>query len=69
MAEERAFGPCRNGTAVRQYTVQEGMHCWPGTEMPVQFQSICMPGGPHLSFKATPLIAEFFLSHPRQARL
>lgn len=66
VAEERAFGPCRNGTAVRQYTVQEGMHCWPGTEMPVQFQGICKPGGPHLSFKATPLIAEFFLSHPRQ---
>jgi polyhydroxybutyrate depolymerase len=67
VAEERAYGPCRNGTAVRQYTVQEGMHCWPGTELPVQFQNLCTPGGPHLSFQATPLIADFFLSHPRQA--
>jgi polyhydroxybutyrate depolymerase len=67
VAEERAYGQCHNGTAVRQYTVQEGMHCWPGTEMPVQFQNLCNPGGSHLSFQATPLIAEFFLSHPRQA--
>ena len=67
VAEERAFGPCRNGTAVRQYTVQEGMHCWPGVELPPQFSNLCNPGGPHRSFGATPLVVDFFLTHPRQA--
>jgi len=43
------------------------MHCWPGVELPQQFSNICNPGGPHMSFKASPLIVDFFLSHPRQA--
>jgi polyhydroxybutyrate depolymerase len=62
-----AYGPCEGGTAVLLYTVQDGMHCWPGVELPPQFANLCNPGGPHLSFKATPLIVDFFLSHPRQA--
>jgi polyhydroxybutyrate depolymerase len=67
VAEERAFEACRGGTAVKLYTVQQGMHCWPGVELPPQFSNLCAPGGPHLSFKAAPLIVDFFLSHPRQA--
>jgi polyhydroxybutyrate depolymerase len=67
VAEERSYGPCHNGTAVMHYTVQEGMHCWPGTELPSQFSNLCTPGGPHLSFQATPLIVDFFLAHPRQS--
>jgi polyhydroxybutyrate depolymerase len=66
VAEERAFEACRGGTAVKYFTVQEGTHCWPGVELPPQFANLCTPGGPHLSFKAAPLIVDFFLSHPRQ---
>lgn len=65
--QELAYGPCERGTAVVLYTVQDGMHCWPGVELPPQFANICNPGGPHMSFKASPLIVDFFLSHPRQA--
>ena len=67
VAQELAYGPCERGTAVLLYTVQDGMHCWPGVELPQQFHNLCAPGGPHLSFKATPLIVDFFLTHPRQA--
>jgi polyhydroxybutyrate depolymerase len=67
VVEERAFEACRGGTAVKLYTVQGGMHCWPGVELPPQFSNLCNPGGPHMSFKASTLIVDFFLSHPRQA--
>jgi polyhydroxybutyrate depolymerase len=66
--QELTYGPCERGTEVRLYTVQDGMHCWPGVEFPQMFHNLCAPGGPHLAFKATPLIVDFFLSHPRQAR-
>ena len=68
VVEERAFEGCSGGTAVKLYTVQSGMHCWPGVELPRQFSNLCAPGGPHRTFEAAPLIVDFFLAHPRQAR-
>ena len=68
VAQELAYEQCERGAAVKFYAVQDGMHCWPGVELPRQFSNLCNPGGPHLSFKATPLIVDFFLAHPRQAR-
>ena len=67
--QELSYGPCERGTAVQLYTVQDGMHCWPGVEFPPIFQNLCNPGGPHLALKASPLIFDFFLAHPRQARM
>ena len=62
------MGPANVAPPCVLYTVQEGMHCWPGVELPATVRrTSAHPGGPHLSFKATPLIVDFFLSHPRQA--
>ena len=62
-----AHWPCRNGTEVRFYTIDGGMHCWPGAEFTYP-ETWCAPGGPHMALAATPLMVSFFLAHPRQGQ-
>jgi polyhydroxybutyrate depolymerase len=65
VVEKRTFGSCRDGTEVTLYTVNGGMHCWPGVEVGTPG---CPRGGPHMTFEATPLIVPFPLAHPKSSK-
>lgn len=64
VVEQQMSSPCRSGSEVTLYTIQEGFHCWPGVDYSPPVPA-CPQGGPHMSFAATPLIVDFLLAHPR----
>jgi polyhydroxybutyrate depolymerase len=56
------YSNCASGTAVELYTIVGGKHAWPGSDGPA------WPGGdqPSQTIKATELIWDFFVKHPKQ---
>jgi polyhydroxybutyrate depolymerase len=64
VVEVQAYNQCADGTAVHQYIVVGGMHCWPGVEFNAPY---CLTGGPHMAFAATPVVVDFLVSHARTA--
>jgi polyhydroxybutyrate depolymerase len=53
------YSPCRSGSVVELYTIEGGMHAWPGGEEVNQKM-----GEPNMEISATALLWEFFLTHP-----
>jgi polyhydroxybutyrate depolymerase len=53
------YAPCQSGATVELYTIEGGKHAWPGGEAVNQLM-----GEPTMEIFATPIMWEFFLSHP-----
>jgi polyhydroxybutyrate depolymerase len=53
------YTSCSSGTSVELYTINGGMHAWPGGEMVNKAM-----GAPSMEIDATALIWDFFQSHP-----
>jgi polyhydroxybutyrate depolymerase len=54
------YAPCESGAAVELYTIEGGLHAWPGGEAVNQRM-----GEPTMEISATALMWEFFLAHPK----
>lgn len=56
-----AYEDCENDTSVQLYTIQGGLHAWPGSDGPG------WPGGdmPTSEIDATGVIWDFFAAHPK----
>jgi len=53
------YEPCQSGATVELYTIEGGKHAWPGGEAVNQ-----QMGEPTTEISATPIMWEFFSSHP-----
>ena len=57
------YGGCRAGTAIEYYELEAGKHSWPGGDR------VAVPLAPALHrFAATPVLWDFFASHPKRPR-
>lgn len=55
------YTDCTNGASVELYTIENGMHAWPGGEAVNEKM-----GEPTTEISASQLMWEFFLAHPKQ---
>lgn len=53
------YTPCESGATVELYTIEGGKHAWPGGEA-----VSARMGEPTMEISATPIMWEFFVSHP-----
>ena len=53
------YAPCESGATMELYTIEGGKHAWPGGEA-----VSARMGEPTMQISATPILWEFFLSHP-----
>jgi len=53
------YAPCESGAVVELYTIEGGKHAWPGGEA-----VSARMGEPTMEISTTPIMWEFFLSHP-----
>ncbi|MEO6865573.1 MAG: PHB depolymerase family esterase [Gemmatimonadaceae bacterium] len=56
-----SYGPCAKGSEVTLYTIIDGIHRWPGDEVPWY----TFPGRDDSDVVATDVMWNFFVAHPR----
>lgn len=56
-----SYGPCAKGSEVTLYTIIDGIHRWPGDEVPWY----TFPGRDDSDVVATDVMWSFFVAHPR----
>jgi len=60
---QTSFGPCKDGTEVVLYTIQNGGHTWPGAS---QYLPVFLIGRTSRDMDATAVIVRFFAGHPKR---